>query len=56
MPDIAMCNGDGCPFKSECYRHKATPNGGGQSWFTTPPYDDEAGECEYFIQVRKPNG
>jgi hypothetical protein len=24
MPDIAMCNGDECPARAKCYRHKAS--------------------------------
>ena len=25
MPDIAMCSGDGCPKKLDCYRHRTCP-------------------------------
>lgn len=26
MPDIAMCQNEECPRKTECYRYMATPN------------------------------
>lgn len=45
MPDIAMCLGEGCPAKKDCYRHTAKPNEFMQSYG-----DFKYGEdgCEYF--------
>lgn len=48
MPDITMCSGENCPKKNECHRYTAVPGGYMQSYFVTPPVDDE-GECEYFM-------
>jgi len=49
MPDIAMCNGDGCAKRDTCYRATATPSYY-QSYFTLNPIKDEnSGECpEYW--------
>jgi len=48
MPDISMCNGQGCPIKDQCYRHTATPDPYCQCWFD-PPYDHEKGECAWIM-------
>jgi hypothetical protein len=45
MPDIAMCSGDGCPFKEKCYRFTAKPSDY-QSYFSDPPIKD--GECDHY--------
>jgi hypothetical protein len=47
MPDISMCSNDFCPSKDSCYRFRAVPNIGRQSYAGFWP---EAGEdqCEYF--------
>lgn len=50
MPDIAMCQGDECPVKENCWRYMA-PADRWQSYFGTPPYD-EAG-CEYFWDMNE---
>jgi len=50
MPDIAMCNGDDCPVKKMCWRHVA-PESHFQSYFSTPPHDDEG--CEYFWDINE---
>ena len=52
MPDIAMCRGDGCPKKRECYRHRAVPTPLRQAYFATPPARED-GSCPYFIELRK---
>lgn len=48
MPDITMCEGEGCPMKDNCYRHKADINPYRQSYFAESPYKD--GGCEYFCE------
>lgn len=59
MPDISMCDGRGCPFKGECYRHTAAADEYRQAYLATPPikirtgakYDTEAERryaCSYY--------
>ena len=48
-----MCNGDNCPLKETCYRYLATPNPYRQSFFETPPYNEQDKDCEYFIDDTK---
>ena len=50
MPDIAMCTGDGCPVKENCWRYLAPPDRY-QSQFAAPPCTDEG--CEYFWDVNE---
>jgi hypothetical protein len=50
MPDITMCNGQGCELKSTCYRYKAEPNMR-QSYFTEAPIEDE--QCDYYIELKE---
>jgi len=38
MPDITMCNGEGCGIKATCYRFTATPSEFRQAYFVTPPF------------------
>jgi hypothetical protein len=45
MPDIAMCEGTGCPRKESCHRFTATPSEYRQSYFETPPVKED-GRCE----------
>lgn len=45
MPDIAMCKGQDCPLKENCYRYTANPCEY-QSYFLHPPHKD--GKCEHF--------
>ena len=47
MADIAMCNGNNCPMKDNCYRHTATPN---ERWQTmiSPPINLETLKCNSF--------
>lgn len=49
MPDIAMCYGDDCPQKNQCYRHRAIPSQFRQSFMTTPPHS--GGECDHFWPI-----
>ncbi len=51
MPDIAMCKGTDCPLKNECYRFLATPSEYRQSYFVTPPIEDE--KCIEFWNARE---
>jgi hypothetical protein len=51
MPDLAMCEGTGCPRKNECYRHMAIATPERQSYFTTPPVNVETGECPEFWAI-----
>ncbi len=53
MPDITMCKGDDCPKREDCYRFTARPNGAMQSWFVTPPYNHERGECDAYWPNRQ---
>ena len=46
MPDITMCNGDGCPLKRMCFRHNAKPSQR-QSYFMESPYDGE--KCDQYV-------
>lgn len=50
MPDIALCEGTGCPLKEKCYRYKATPSKYRQSYFYEIPY--LGSNCEYFVEIR----
>jgi hypothetical protein len=46
MPDISMCTGTACIYRTKCYRYTAQPNEN-QSYFQP----EEVGEdCEYFIK------
>ena len=51
MPDITMCNGQGCELSSTCYRYKAEPSKYGQSYFVEAPIKN--GECEYYYPDAK---
>jgi hypothetical protein len=50
MPDIAMCTGNECPVKEDCWRYMA-PTDRFQSYFATPPYTEEG--CEYFWDMNE---
>lgn len=60
--DGTMCKGDGCPVKSSCYRHEATPSDVQSYFVSTPgkygPVEDglfgkqAEWECEYRIEIR----
>lgn len=49
MPDISMCNGEGCPVKDTCYRHTAKAKEHGQSWFD--PVRNADGACDSYIEA-----
>jgi hypothetical protein len=51
MPDITMCDGQGCELKSTCYRYKAEPSIYGQTYFTEAPIEDE--QCDYYWEVKE---
>ena len=51
MPDIAMCNGDDCPRKTE-YRHRAVPTPQRQAYFSPSPVRDD-GTCDEFLELRR---
>ena len=48
MPDIAMCKGEGCLQKNDCYRYRAIPSEY-QSYFRIPPYEHET--CVFFAHI-----
>ena len=56
MPDITMCDGQGCLQKNKCYRYRAEPTPYWQSYFMEAPYevilklDDKVADttCDYF--------
>jgi len=50
MPDLAMCTGDGCPRRRECYRHRAVPSFH-QPYHGTPPVKPD-GSCDEFLELR----
>ena len=50
MPDIAMCDGEGCPIKEQCWRFMA-PADRWQSYFGAPPMKEEG--CEYFWDMNE---
>lgn len=50
MPDIAMCTGDDCPVKENCWRFLAPPDRY-QSQFAAPPHTEEG--CEYFWDINE---
>ena len=49
MPDITMCNGDGCRARNHCYRFTATPSVYVQSWFVQTPCDNK--KCDYYYEM-----
>ena len=51
MPDITMCEGEGCDVKNTCYRFTAKPSKFMQSYFTATPIKDEG--CEYYWNTNK---
>jgi hypothetical protein len=51
MPDITKCKGDNCDKKESCYRFTSKPSEFRQSYFTTPPMDDD-GSCGYYWEIK----
>lgn len=52
MTDFAMCSGEGCGVRSECYRHVSTP-GDWQVWFARPPREEKF--CMWLMPLRGGN-
>ena len=48
MPDISMCNGDGCEAKHTCYRFTAKPSEY-KSYFKPTPIENKG--CEYYWNI-----
>jgi len=46
MADITMCTGDDCPLKENCYRFTAEASKYLQSYFFTPPFENNT--CEMY--------
>jgi hypothetical protein len=46
MADITMCNGKNCELANTCYRYKANPTPGYQSYFCEAPIKN--GKCDYY--------
>lgn len=46
MADITMCTGDGCPLKESCYRFTSIASEYRQSYFFTPPFENNT--CEMY--------
>ena len=51
MPDISMCNGDGCEAKHTCYRFTAKPSKFTQPYFIASPIKDKG--CEYYWNTNR---
>jgi hypothetical protein len=51
MPDIAMCEGTGCPLRDTCLRYAATPSYR-QAYLSDVPYF--GGDCEYYWPTIQP--
>ncbi len=49
MPDIAMCQNKECPSRNQCYRFRAVPTKGRQSYMAFDPKED--GKCSDFVQI-----
>jgi hypothetical protein len=47
MSDITKCRGDNCPHRVKCYRFIAPGSVDYQSYFVTPPIDEE-GKCDHY--------
>jgi len=44
-----MCQGNDCPYKSDCYRFTATANAWRQSYFMDIPLDNN-GDCKEYVK------
>jgi hypothetical protein len=42
---IALCIGEDCPLKTDCYRFLVKSD---VPTFVVPPYDEEKKDCSYF--------
>ena len=52
MPDITMCDGEGCKLKENCWRFKAKPSSY-QSFFSEAPVKNEGADCDYYWEDEK---
>jgi len=50
MPDIAMCRGGECAVREFCYRYTAESSEFHQSYFLTPPLEED-GSCGRFLHA-----
>ena len=48
MPDISMCANNLCPHRMKCYRYRAIPTPGRQSYGYFHPTKEG---CEHFIEI-----
>ncbi len=55
-PDISMCKGEYCHIKDNCYRYRAVPTEGRQSYFIDSPHLDESSCKHYWPIDNKPEG
>lgn len=51
MPDIAMCHGQDCPQRENCWRYKAKPNGDRQAYADFDARRD--GPCTAYWPMKK---
>jgi Protein of unknown function (DUF2934) len=53
MPhDIAMCPGEDCPLRQDCYRFRGVV-AARQDFFGATPYDHAAGTCDRFWDLAR---
>jgi hypothetical protein len=52
MPDLTLCNNQGCPLKDDCYRYRALPNPKHQSYTRFEWMDKEMPSCDQFMCIR----
>lgn len=53
MPDITMCQDHDCPSCLGCYRYRAIPTKGRQSYFIGSPLHKGDPHCEFFEGIQK---
>lgn len=51
MSDITKCDSKDCPLKEKCYRYTAPSSEYRQSYFVTPPYNEETKTCNYLWKI-----
>lgn len=47
MPDITMCEGEGCTIRDTCYRYTSKPCQYRQAYFTSSPCNTTGTACSY---------
>lgn len=50
MSDVVMCEGEGCPIRSKCYRYTAMPDYY-QYYFIETPFEFDY--CDKFISAKE---